>query len=152
MRNQRAISVGKIPIQRILAIDYGTKRTGLAKTDPFCSFAQPVGTFSPEKIISVIESFLQNNSVEKIIVGYPLNSDETKNSMTGIVDCFIEELAAAFPDIPVETINEHGSSKQAGKVLIESGLSRKKRQQKGRLDSAAACLLLQHYLENTGKA
>lgn len=94
-------------------------------------------------------SLLHNDPVEKIIVGYPLNSDGAKNRMTGMVDRFIEDLVKAFPDIPVETVDEYGSSRQAAKLLVESGLSRKKRQQKGRLDCAAACLLLQNYLEST---
>ncbi|MCG8376487.1 MAG: Holliday junction resolvase RuvX [Chlorobiales bacterium] len=137
--------------KRILAIDYGTKRVGLAKSDPFGSFAQPVGTFPPDTIVETLASFLLNDPLEKIIVGYPLNSDGTKNRMTGVVDNFIGKLTKAFPDIPVETIDEHGSSRQAAKLLVESGLSRKKRQRKGRLDCAAACLLLQNYLENSGK-
>lgn len=138
----------EITKKRILAIDYGTKRVGLAKSDPFGSFAQPVGTFSSEKILTVLASFLHDEPVEKIIIGHPLNSDGTKNRMTGLVDRFIEKLTKTFPDIPIETIDEHGSSRQAQRLLIESGLSRKKRQQKGRLDTAAACLLLQNYLEN----
>lgn len=142
--------MGEKTKKRILAIDYGTKRIGLAKSDPFGIFAQPVGTFSPEKITTVISSLLLDDPIEKIIVGYPLDSDGTENRMTGIVDCFIEELKKAFPEISIETINEHGSSRRAGKLLVESGLSRRKRQQKGRLDCATACLLLQTYLESGG--
>ncbi len=135
--------------KRILALDYGTKRTGVAKSDPLGGFAQPVGAFPTEKIIPVIRSLLDEHPVEKIIVGYPLNSDGTKNRMTEVVDRYIIDLAQNFPETPIETCDEYGSSKQAGKVLIESGLSRKKRKQKGRIDSAAACLLLQSYLERT---
>ena len=138
----------EITKKRIFAIDYGTKRVGLAKSDPFSSFAQPVGTFSSEKILTVLASLLHDEPVEKIIIGHPFNSDGTKNRMTRLVDRFIEKLTKAFPDTPIETIDEHGSSRQAQRLLIESGLSRKKRQQKGRLDTAAACLLLQNYLEN----
>ena len=141
--------MGEIQTKRILAIDYGTKRIGLAKTDPFGSFAQPVGTFPPEKIVRVLLSLLTNDPAEKIIVGYPLNRDGTKNRMTEVIDGFIGKLAEAFPDIPVETIDEHGSSKQATKLLVKSGLGRKKRQQKGRLDRTTACLLLQRYLESS---
>lgn len=134
--------------KRVLAIDYGTKRVGLAKSDPFGSFALPVGTFQPDTIFKALQDILLNDPVEKIIVGYPLNSDGSKNRMTDVIDRFIGELTTVFPDIPVETIDEHGSSKQAAKLLVESGLSRKKRQQQGRLDCAAACLLLQNYLES----
>ncbi len=137
--------------KRILAIDYGTKRIGLAKSDPFGSFVQPVGTFPPEKILTLIESLRQEGPFETIIVGYPLNSDGTRNRMTTVVDRFIGELEEAFPGIAIETVDEHGSSRRAEKLLIESGVGRKKRQRKGRLDSAAACLLLQNYLESAGR-
>ena len=138
----------KTAAKRILAIDYGAKRAGLAKSDPLGSFAQPVGTFSPDTIREVLQSLMIKDPVEKIIVGYPLNRDGTKNRMTGVIDRFIGELVKAFPDVPVETMDEHGSSRQAAKLLVESGLSRKKRRQKGRLDCTAACLLLQRYLES----
>ena len=143
------ISVTEKTQKRLLALDYGTKRVGVAKSDPFGSFAQPVGTFSPENIFTAIEELLHEDPFETIIVGYPLNSDGSKSRMTELVDRFIEELRKAFPDTTVKTIDEYGSSREASKLLVESGLSRKKRQRKGRLDCAAACLILQNYIDST---
>ena len=138
--------------KRILGIDYGTRRIGLAKSDPFGTFAQPAGTFGPDTILSAIEHERNAHPVETIVVGYPLNRDGTHNSMTDVVDRFITLLKETFPDLSIKTIDEHGSSKQAQRLLVQSGLSRKKRQQKGRLDSAAACLLLQNYLDTFDNA
>jgi len=90
---------------------------------------------------------LESNDVEKIIVGYPLSNTGERNAMTGVLDRFIEDLREAFPHAAIETINEHHSSRDAQQILIASGTSRKKRKQKGRLDSAAACVLLSEYLE-----
>lgn len=112
-----------------------------------CLFAQPVGTFDRAGLFKTLQTMLAANDIEKIIVGYPLSDTGELNAMTGVVDRFIEELRDAFPLIPVDTINEHYSSRDAQRILIASGSSRKARQQKGRLDSAAACVLLSDYLE-----
>lgn len=134
--------------KRVLAIDYGTKRIGLARSDPFGLFAQPVGTFDREELFKAIEVMMGNNDIEKIIVGYPLSYSEEINAMTGVIDRFIESLAETFPGLTIEAVDEHRSSREAHSILIASGTSRKKRQQKGRLDSAAACILLSDYLES----
>ncbi len=133
--------------KRILGIDYGTKRIGMARSDPFGNFAQPAGTFRPDTILPAIEHERNAHQIETIVVGYPLNLDGTHSTMTDVVDRFISLLRETFPDLSITTIDEHGSSKQAQKLLVQSGLSRKKRKQKGRLDCAAACLLLQNYLD-----
>jgi len=83
-----------------------------------------------------------------ILVGYPLNDDGTENTMTRVVDRFIEDLGLAFPSVPIQRVNEHRSSREAMRILAESGISRKERQKKGRLDSAAACVILQEYLDS----
>ena len=90
---------------------------------------------------------LGSNDVEKIIIGYPLSDSGAKNAMTGVLDRFIEELCDAFPLITVEPVDEHHSSRDAKRILVAAGTSRKVRQQKGRLDSAAACVILSDYLE-----
>ncbi|ASQ91422.1 Holliday junction resolvase RuvX [Prosthecochloris sp. GSB1] len=129
-------------------MDYGTKRIGLAVSDPFRNFAQPVGTFPPQKITEAIQTIRRRDGVEKIVVGHPLNSDGSENRMTAVVDRFVEELRKTFPDLAIETLDEHGSTKEAQKVLVASGRSRRERREKGRLDAAAACLLLQNYLDS----
>lgn len=133
--------------KRILAIDYGTKRIGLAKSDPLCLFAQPVGTFSEAELYKQIQLILDQDGIEKILVGYPTSGDGSANRMTSVVNAFIERLRQRFPTLPIERIAEFGSSKKAMQILIASGVSRKERNSKGRLDKAAAAILLQTYLE-----
>ncbi|PIO48911.1 MAG: Holliday junction resolvase RuvX [[Chlorobium] sp. 445] len=133
--------------KRILAIDYGTKRIGLAKSDPLCLFAQPVGTFSESELYKQIQLILDQDGIEKILVGYPTSGDGSANRMTSVVNAFIERLHQHFPTLPIERIAEFGSSKKAMQILIASGVSRKERHIKGRLDKAAAAILLQTYLE-----
>jgi len=94
-----------------------------------------------------IQSLLEQDGIEKILVGYPTSKDGSPNRMTAVVDSFIERLQQRFPALPVERVPEFGSSKQAMRLLIENGVSRKARQTKGRLDRAVASLLLQAYLE-----
>ncbi|MBF0587230.1 Holliday junction resolvase RuvX [Prosthecochloris sp. N3] len=134
--------------KRILGVDYGTKRIGLAKSDPLHLFAQPVGTFNEESFLKVLRDLLEKEGIERIIIGYPLNADGSQNRMTAVVDSFIERLHHIHPDIVIETLNEYGTSQAAGRILIESGMSRKKRRSKGRLDSASACVLLQNHLDS----
>jgi putative holliday junction resolvase len=134
--------------KRILAIDYGAKRIGLAKTDPLQLFAQPVGTFDEEQLLHVLDDINHTEGIECIVLGYPLNADGTQNRMTGIVDAFAERLRQQFNSIPILFIDEHGSSKTAGRILAGSGLGRKKRTAKGRLDAAAACILLRQHLDS----
>lgn len=138
---------GLVIKKRVLAIDYGTKRIGLAKSDPLRLFAQPVGTFDRNGLFGALRTLLDSGEVEKVIVGYPLSETGEKNPMTAIVDHFITELGEAFPGMAVETFDEHSSSSQARHILIASGTSKKKRRQKGRIDSAAACVMLTAYLE-----
>jgi len=133
--------------KRIVAIDYGTKRIGVAESDPLRLFAQPVGTLDLETLFSRLAAMAGNDEIEKILVGYPLNSDGSENRMTGVIDRFIEEISIAIPGLAVERVDEHRSSRDAMQILAASGLSRKERNRKGRLDSAAACVILREYLE-----
>ncbi|NTU97482.1 MAG: Holliday junction resolvase RuvX [Chlorobiaceae bacterium] len=147
-REIRKHLAGHVIKKRVLAIDYGTKRIGLAKSDPLGLFAQPVGTFDRKGLFGKLREQLDSEEIEKVIVGYPLSETGEKNSMTEVVDRFIAELGESFPGLCIETIDEHSSSSCARGILAASGISKKKRRQKGRLDSAAACVMLTDYLEN----
>jgi putative holliday junction resolvase len=133
--------------KRILAIDYGTKRIGLAKTDPFQLFAQAVGTFDEPALLKEITRILSDDGIEKILLGYPLSGNGTANAMTKVVEQFEVRLQKKIPDVPIVRVDEFGSSKAAMKILIESGTRKEERNTKGRLDKAAAALLLQNYLD-----
>ncbi|MBC8041969.1 MAG: Holliday junction resolvase RuvX [Rhizobacter sp.] len=136
---------------RILAVDYGTKRIGLAQSDPFWMFAQSVGTFDEAKFLSEVEKIFRLDGIEKFIVGYPLGDGGETNRMTRLVDEFIAKLTVRYPAVPVEKTDEHSSSKNAMHFLVEQGVGKKKRQQKGRLDRTVAAMLLQAYLESQPK-
>jgi len=134
--------------KRIIGIDFGTKRIGVAKSDPLGMFAQPVGTFDMEGLLGALSKIRNEEGIERIVVGYPLSDKGEENRMTSVVDSFIGELRAALPEVPIETIDEYRSSRSAMKILAGSGASRKKRNEKGRLDTAAACLILQSWLDS----
>ncbi len=134
--------------RRVVAIDYGTKRIGVARSDPLGMFAQPVGTFDIDGLQEVLDGLLRQDGIDRIIVGYPLSDRGTANRMTTVIDRFVEELVRLFPSIPIETVDEHSSSKEARRILVDSGSSRKQRKVKGRVDTAAACVILQSYLDS----
>jgi putative Holliday junction resolvase len=136
------------PKKRVVAIDYGTKRIGVARSDPLWLFAQPVGTFDRPGLSKTLDAMMKADDIALVIVGYPLSESGEKNAMTGVIDRFIESLHEEFAQLRIETVDEHHSSRDARSILIASGKSRKSRQQRGRLDSAAACVLLGEYLEN----
>jgi putative Holliday junction resolvase len=134
--------------KRLIGIDFGTKRIGVAVSDPLRMFAQPLGTFDMEGLVNVLSKMRDDEEIEMFVVGYPLSDTGSENRMTGVIDRFVAELREAFPGVPVETFDEHRSSRTAMKLLAASGNSRKKRNEKGRLDSAAACLILQGFLDS----
>jgi len=137
--------------KRVIAIDYGTKRIGVAKSDPLQLFAQPVGTVDRAGLSGMLEEMLRSDEIGRVIIGYPLSGNGETNAMTGVIDRFIEELLVEFPQLIMERVDEHHSSKDARKILAASGKSRKVRQEKGRIDSAAACVLLTEYLESRNR-
>ncbi|UWX57712.1 Holliday junction resolvase RuvX [Chlorobaculum sp. MV4-Y] len=134
--------------KRIIGIDFGAKRIGVAVSDPLRMFAQPLGTFDMEGLVRVLSRVRNEEGIELVVVGYPLSDKGEENRMTGVIDRFVAELHEAFPGTPIETFDEHRSSRTAMKILAASGSSRKKRNEKGRLDTAAACLILQGYLDS----
>lgn len=134
---------------RLLGIDVGGKRVGLARTDPFKTFATPVGTFSPDESFRQIgEQVNLSVPVDGIVVGWPLTPQGERTHATSLVEAYIRKLEKKFPDIPIYKIDERYSSRDARKILVESGVPRKKRQEKGRVDQAAAAYLLQEFLES----
>ena len=132
---------------RLLGLDYGTKRVGLAMADPLRLFAQAVGTFSPGEVLDRIRSVEKGEGVELIVIGWPLTLEGEAAEATERVQKFIDRLQNAFPRIIVEKVDERFSSKRAGETLIEAGVRKKARREKGRIDAAAAALILQDYLD-----
>lgn len=132
---------------RILAIDYGLKRTGLAVTDPLQIIATGLCTIPSAQLISFLTEYISREPVERILIGEPLNWDESDTHATPLVRAAIKKLRKAFPQIPVDTVDERNSSKMASRAMVEMGLKKKDRRNKALVDEIAATILLQEYLQ-----
>lgn len=132
---------------RILAIDYGSKRTGLAVTDPLQIIANRLETVPTNKLFEYLTDYLQQEEVERIVVGEPLYPDGAPAQLMPQVIGFVRKLRKLFPELPVVFQDERYTSETAKEVIRQSGAKRKKRQDKGLVDQVAAVLILQDYLE-----
>lgn len=131
---------------RILAIDYGLKRTGLAVTDPLKIIASALTTVESKGLIPFLRDYFSKEQVELIIIGEPKNWDNTDTHATPLVEKAINELKKNFPGIPIQKVDERFTSKMASRAIIEMGLKKKKRQDKALVDQIAATIMLQDYL------
>jgi putative Holliday junction resolvase len=131
---------------RILSIDYGLKRTGLAVTDPLKIIATGLTTVETPKLVQYLKEYFSKEEVEEVIIGMPLNWDESETHATSHVQKFIVSFKRIFPSIPLVEVDERGSSKLATKAMRDMGLKKKQRQNKSLIDEIAATILLQEYL------
>ena len=138
-----------MPMPRLLAIDYGLKRTGIAVTDPFQIIATALTTIESGTLIGFLKDYLKKETVELILIGEPKNLDDTDTHATGLVKIVIEKLKKEFPQIPVVTVDERFTSTMASRAMIDMGLSKKRRRDKSLVDKIAATIMLQEYLEKT---
>lgn len=132
---------------RILAIDFGLRRTGLAVTDPMQIIASPFQAVESGTLISFLESYFMKEEVELIVVGDPKNLDGTANPLSQQVHKLVRELEKKFPEKKVVMVDERFTSKMAQQSIIQSGLKKKDRRQKSLTDIVSAALILQHYLD-----
>ncbi len=133
---------------RIIALDYGKKRTGIAVTDPFKLIATGLTTVDTQTLFDFLKKYVATEIVEKIIIGEPFNLDGTETDSTAAVQHCIRRLLNSFPSIPIETVDERFTSKMASKAMVEMGMKKKDRQKKGMIDEVAATMMLQEYLES----
>lgn len=133
---------------RILAFDYGQKRTGLAVTDELQIIASGLTTVNTPEIFDFLENYLQTEDVELFLIGEPRQMDYTPSESEQFIRPFIEELKKRYPRIPLQRVDERFTSKMAAQTLFDSGLKKKKRQNKALLDEVSATLILQSYLYN----
>ncbi|WP_303111578.1 Holliday junction resolvase RuvX [Leyella stercorea] len=136
---------------RILSIDYGKKRTGIAVTDPLQIIAGGLATVATCELMSFLQNYVARESVERIVVGEPkqLNGEPSENLSR--VKQFVAKLRKTLPDIPVEFYDERFTSVLAHKTIIDSGISKKARQNKALVDEISATIILQDYLRMKGK-
>ena len=134
---------------RILAIDYGLKRTGLAATDPLKIIASPLETVATVDLISWLAEYIQKEEVERIVIGMPVNLDMSDTHNTDPVRNFIEKITLQFPQIPVSAEDERFTSKIAQQAMVIGGMKKKDRRKKANVDKISATLILQSYLART---
>ncbi len=133
---------------RILALDYGKKRTGIAVTDPLKIIATGLQTIETEKLFDFLKEYASKEPLEKIIIGNPVNLDGSATDITAAVHHCIRRLKNLFPAIPIVAVDERYTSKMATKAMLEMGMKKKERQEKGNIDLIAATMMLQDYLAN----
>jgi len=137
-------------LPRILSIDYGLKRTGLAVTDPLQIIATGLTTVESKQLVPFLKDYFTKEEVELIIIGEPKNWDDTDTHATPLVEKCIKELQKKFPSIPIKKVDERYTSKMAKDAMLEMGLKKSQRRDKKLVDEIAATILLQEYLRTIG--
>lgn len=131
---------------RILAIDYGKKRCGIAVTDPLKIIATGLTTVEAPQLMNFLKSYIQKETVEEVIVGLPVNLDDSDTDSTAAVRHFIKAFEKHCPGISITPVDERFSSKRAAEAMVDMGMKKKQRQNKAMVDEISAALLLQDYL------
>ena len=131
----------------ILALDYGTIRTGIAVTDELQIIASGLTTVDTKKIFSFLTTYLKNENVALFVVGEPKQMNNTESESEQFIKPFVEKLKTTFPKIPVKRVDERFTSKMAFQSMIDSGLKKKQRQNKALIDEISATIILQSYLQ-----
>ena len=132
---------------RIISIDYGLKRTGLAVTDPLQIIATGLATVESKRLIPFLKDYCSKEEVELIIIGEPKNWDDTDTHATPLVETCIKNLEKNFPAIPIKKVDERNTSKMAKDAMLEMGLKKSQRRDKKLVDEIAATIMLQEYLQ-----
>jgi RNAse H-fold protein YqgF len=135
-------------MSRIMAIDYGKKRTGIAVTDPAQIIANGLTTVETSKLLEFISGYTSKESVERFVVGKPkqMNNEDSENMNR--VQQFVNALRKRYPEIPIEMIDERFTSVLAHRTMIDGGLKKKARQNKALVDEISATIILQSYMES----
>jgi putative Holliday junction resolvase len=131
---------------RILAIDYGMKRTGIAVTDVLQIIASGLTTVNTNELIPFLKDYTSKEQVELFIVGEPKQMDNTASESEILISPFLKKLELQFPNIPIQRIDERFTSKMAFQTMIDSGLKKNQRKNKALVDEISATLILQSYL------
>jgi putative Holliday junction resolvase len=132
---------------RILSIDYGAVRTGVAVTDPLQIIATGLCTVPTPKLMPFLKEYFSKEAVELVLIGLPSNWDDTATHATPLVKNFITAFKKDFPQMPIQTVDERYTSKMATQAMLQMGLKKKQRQNKALVDEIAATIMLQEYLQ-----
>ncbi len=135
-------------LSRILAIDYGQKRTGIAVTDELQIIASGLTTVNTVDLISFLKEYISKNKVSLFVIGKPKQMNNTASESEALIIPFLKKLEKQIPQIPLLRIDERFTSKMAFQTMIDGGLNKKKRQNKALVDEISATIILQSYLYN----
>ncbi len=136
---------------RILSIDYGKKRTGLAVTDPLRIIATALETVPSTELLSYLKTYSQKETVDEFVIGMPKTLKNEDSETAPLVRKFMEQLKTTFPDKPIHEVDERFTSSMAQQAMIDGGMKRKDRQEKGHVDKISATLILQSYLYSVNR-
>jgi len=134
-------------MDRYIGIDYGRKRTGIAASDPLGIFASALDTIDSTKLIDYLKNYANGERILAFVVGYPVNMDGKPSEAQADVDVFLKQLDKAFPGVPVHLEDERFTSVLAQRVMIDGGMKKSERREKGSVDRISAALILQSYLD-----
>jgi putative Holliday junction resolvase len=134
---------------RILSLDYGIKRTGIAVTDEMQIIASGLTTVSSNELILFLKDYFSKEKVEKVIIGEPKQMNGMPSESAPLIEKFIKEFKKEFPEMPLDRVDERFTSKMAFQTMIDSGLKKKQRQNKALVDEIAATIMLQDYMSKT---
>lgn len=135
-------------MKRIMAIDYGERRVGVAVTDPLQITANGLETVERKDLENFLAAYFVDHDVEKVVFGYPTHADGNPLDICKRIDLFIVDFEKKYPNIKVDRIDENYTSFQASQILIQAGVKKKKRRDKKLLDKISAILILQRYLNH----
>jgi putative Holliday junction resolvase len=136
---------------RILSIDYGTKRTGLAVTDPLQIIASGLDTVNTSELFDYLDGYFQEEEVEGVVVGEPFYPDGKPAQLSETINEFVQKLEKKYPDLKVFREDERYSSEEAKQIIRDSGAKKKKRQDKGLVDKVSAIIILEQFMRRSGK-
>ena len=132
---------------RIIAVDYGKKRVGLAVTDPLQLIATPLAAVGTAEVLGYLADYLSKEAVERFVVGMPKDLKNRDADATPLVKAFVKQLRCKFPETPVELVDERFTSKIAFRAMIDGGVKKMDRRDKGLIDKTSAVIILQSYME-----
>lgn len=132
---------------RVICIDYGGKRTGIAVTDPLKIIATALTTIDTSNFMAFLKKYFSENEVERILIGEPKNWDDSDTHATPLVQKAIQALQKQFPQIPIEKVDERYTSRMASQAMVQMGMKKKNRQKKGNIDQIAATIMLQEWIQ-----
>ena len=138
-------------MDRLIGIDYGRKRTGLAASDPLGIFASALDTVPSAKIIDYLQKYSEKETITRFVVGYPMNLDGRPSEAAADVNAFLPVLKKAFPGVPVELEDERFTSVLAHRAMIDGGMKYKDRRNKASVDRISAAIILQGYMDRKSK-